>query len=182
MSTHKAIASNVVNNRGGSVVNAGTDYDLNSVLGQRVRSSRTDLGVFGSTVVDGDTVDKVLSAGSFAQLNGIIAKRVTELLAETSNDVLLSGAADPVRRRSIARMEAVRTTLTSTAYRAGKYNVYTGKFEAGYPQVSVDDAMVVAGGVYKDQAANPTRQVPGELVYRTGAKVPVMADYKQKNG
>jgi hypothetical protein len=176
MSTTKSKNSLPVKNNGGSSINVSNGVLSSVGLG-------SSLTVYGSTVVDGTETDAALVGGVFAYNNKRpVAKRVTSTLAAVSNTSLISGAADPARRRSIARMEAVRTTLTSTAYRAGKYNVYTGKFEAGYPQVSVDDAMVVAGGVYKDQAANPTRQVPGELVYRTGAKVPVMADYKQKNG
>lgn len=182
MSTHKAVASNSVKNRGGSAMNSGSDLDINGVIGSRPQSTRTHLGAFGSTVVDGESVDKALLLGEFAQLGDVIGQKVTKLLAGMPNNVLVSCAADPVRRRSIARLEAVRTTLWSTGFRANKFSLFTGKFESGYPQVSVDDAMVVVGGVYQDQAANPTRAVPGELVYRTGAKVPVMANYAAKTG
>jgi hypothetical protein len=179
MSIEKAISANAVVNNGGTALNAGTDFEIDPVLTNRLNSSRSDLGVFGSAVVQGDAVTTSTSSPYFAEVNEVLAKRVS---ATNVNDVLLSGAADPVNRKSILRMEAVRTTLWSTAFRADKFSLYTGKFQAGYPQVANDDAMVTSGGVYQDHAADPTRSVPGELVYRTGAKVPVSADYKAKNG
>lgn len=36
--------------------------------------------------------------------------------------------------------------------------------------------------VSSDEAASPTRSVPGELVYRTGSKIPVQDNYKSKTG
>lgn len=183
MATQKAISANTVINNGGAAMNAGSNLSGGkSVLTERLSPGSTNLGVFGSTVVQNVNNASALTSGAFAKMNPIIGKKVSISFAKVSNNALLSGAADPVRRRSIARLEAVRTTLWSTGFRANKFSLYTGKFEAGYPQVSVDDAMVVNGGVYQDQAASPTRAVPGELVYKTGAKVPVMDNYKPKNG
>lgn len=179
MSTQKAIVSRSVTNNGGSVINGGTDFESKPVFTSRRNSSNTDLGVFGSTVVETLGVTLSVDGASFAKLNEILATRVN---TSNTNDILLSGASDPVNRRSIHRMQAVRTTLWSTAFRADKFSLYTGKFAAGYPEVSVDDAMVVSGGVYQDKAADPTRAVPGRLVYRTGAKVPNQSNYSAKNG
>lgn len=179
MSTQKAVSAKSVVNNGGSVVNGGTDFDFHPVLTSRRTAANTNLGVFGSTVVQGTDVTTSTSSPYFAEVNEVLAERVK---ASNINNALLSGAADPVHRRSIHRLEAVRTTLWSTAYRADKFSWYTGRFVAGYPQVSVDDAMVVSGGVYQDKAADPTRSLPGQLVYRTGAKVPVTSNYSAKNG
>ena len=179
MSIAKAVSSNRVSNRGGTVLNAGTDFELNPVLTNRLQSSRNDLGVFGSSVVQTSTVTTSTSSGDFAVVGDVLAQRIG---STNTNDALINGAADPSNRRSIARMEAVRTTLWSTAFRADKFSLYTGKFVSGYPQVSNDSAMVVSGGVYQDHAANPTRNVPGELVFKTGARAPIMADYKAKTG
>lgn len=178
MSTQKAVSAKSIVNNGGSVVNGGTDFDYHSVLTNRRTTANTNLGVFGSTVVQGTGVATSTSSPYFAEVNEVLAKRVK---SSNTNNVLLSGAADPVRRRSINRMEAVRTTLWSTAYRANKFSLYHGRFVSGYPEVSVDDAIVVSGGVYQDKAADPTRSAPGKLVYRTGAKVPVASNYSAKN-
>ena len=177
MSTHKAISDNAVTNNGGSVLNGGTNYEFKPPITNRRKSSGINVGVFGSTAVAG--VATSTNSTSFAKIGEVLAFRVSSY---NINNVLLSGAADPTRRKSINRMEAVRTTLWSTAYRADKFSLYTGKFQAGFPQVSNDDAMVVNGGVYQDKAANPTRTVPGRLSYRTSAKNPVVVDYKRKNG
>lgn len=177
MSTHKSISDNAVINNGGSVLNGGTNYEFKPVITNRRKSSGINVGVFGSTVVA--EVATSTSSPYFAKVREILAFRVPSY---NVNNVLLSGAADPTNRKSINRMQAVRTTLWSTAYRADKFSLYSGKFEAGFPLVSNDDTMVVNGGVYQDKAANPTRTVPGRLSYRTGAKNPVVVDYKRKNG
>lgn len=179
MSTQKAVSAKPVVNNGGSVINGGTDFEYHAVLTSRRNTANTNLGVFGSTVLQGTDVTTSTSSAYFAEVGDVVAERVRN---NNINNVLLSGAADPVGRRSIHRLEAVRTTLWSTAYRADKFSWYNGKFVAGYPQVSVDDAMVVSGGVYQDKAADPTRAVPGRLVFRTGAKVPTASSYSAKKG
>lgn len=162
-------ATSTVNN-GGVAKNVGTSSVLDNVtLGDN------NVGVFGSTVVDGSDTDKALSAGTFAYNNeDPIAKRVTTSLATVSNTVLRSGALVPSLIRSINKRESFKVVRTATAIRAGYWNIYSGTWST--PPTSTTESPGT------DNAANPTRSVPGELVYRTGAKLPVRDDYKSKTG
>lgn len=133
----------------------------------------SNVGVFGSTVVDNDSASKALSAGTFKYENqSPVSKRVTTALSGVSNTYLRSGAAVPGLVRGIHKLETVRTRRLTTAIRAGAWNIYTGAFSPA-PTVAVDSFAT-------DEAATPTRAVPGELVYKTGAPVPVQDEYKAK--
>lgn len=173
MATKKAINSQPQKNNGGSVINAGTDFEASPVLGYRFNSSNANVGVFGSAVVEGVNTTASLALGDFAQLHSIVARRVSDSLAgNISNSVLLSGASVPGLVRSIHKLEVLRTQRQSTSFRAGNFNLYTGKYNPA-PTVAVDSLAT-------DTAATPTREVPGKLVFRTGAKVPVSSNYKAK--
>lgn len=165
-----AVTASSTKNKGGSVVNGGTTTVLDSVdLGY------SNVGVFGSSVVDGTDTDKALSAGTFSYNNQRpIAKRVTETLSGVANTTLQSGAGQPGLIRSIHKLEVLTTRRLTTAIRAGYWNIYSGSWSTN-PTVATDTLAT-------DDAATPTRSVPGELVYKTGAPTPVQADYKAKTG
>lgn len=178
------VTANSTKNDGGSVLNGGNTQELNSIdLGY------SDVGVFGTAVIDGDDTDKALAAGTFSYNNQKpVAKRVTEELSGVENNYLQTGAGDPGNIRSIHKIEYITTRKLTTAIREGKWNEYSGEFDSGYPEV-VEEAMyhianngTVVDGEPIDDAANPTRTAPGELVYKTGAPVPVRDDYKEKTG
>lgn len=165
-----AVTATSTNNSGGAVINGGTTTILDSVdLGY------SNVGVFGSSVVDGTNTDKALSAGTFSYSNqSPVAKRVTTELSGVSNTFLQSGASKPGLTRSIHKLEVVRTRRLTTAIRAGYWNIYSGSFTTP-PTVAVDTFAT-------DEAATPTRSVPGELTYKTGAPTPVNDNYKAKTG
>lgn len=155
-------------NNSGSVLNGGKTSELASVdLGY------SNVGVFGSSVTDGTDTDKALSAGTFSYNNQKpVAKRLTKKLSGVNNDYLSSGAAVPENIRSIHKLEVSRTRKLTTAIRAGEWNMYSGKWSTK-PSVVVDTLST-------DNAASPSRSVPGELVYKTGAFDPVQDTYKPK--
>lgn len=168
-----AVTTSSTNNNGGSVLNGGSTAELNSVdLGY------SNVGVFGSSVADGTDTDKALSAGTFSYNNqSPVAKRLTKELSGVSNTYLQSGAAVPGNIRSIHKLEVLRTRKLTTAIRAGEWNIYSGKFGTA-PSVVVDTLAT-------DDAANPTREVPGELQYMAGETshtvlTPTLDDYKEK--
>jgi hypothetical protein len=165
-----AVTTTSTKNQGGAVVNGGTTSILDTVnLGY------SDVGVFGTAVIDNNSADKALSAGTFSYNNqSPIAKRVTGELSGVANTVLQSGADQPGLIRSIHKLETLRTRRLTTAIRAGYWNIYTGAFSPA-PTVAVDSLST-------DEAATPTRSVPGELVYKTGAPTPVQDNYKAKTG
>lgn len=156
---------------GGSVAKASSTSLLDGVS-----VSRYNDVVFGSVVVDNDDANKALSTGTFAYDNeSPIAKRVTTSLCGVNNSVLESGAAQPSLIQSIHKIQSVTTRKLTKAIRQNKFNEYNGEFDSGYPQVSVDTFLT-------DNAANPSRAVPGELTYKSGSPNPVNDDYKEKTG
>jgi len=179
------VTANSTVNNGGTAVNVGTS----SVLDSR-SLGRDDLGVFGSTPVESateDYADKALGAGTFKSENqrGVI-QRVTKTLAGgVSNDFLTHAADDVSNARSIARQEVVTTTRTTTAIRAGEWNIYSGDWGSD-PTTATDAFWDNAGNTTSatstDQAASPTRSTPGELTYKLGQPSPVSVDYPAKNG
>ena len=173
MATQKAINANVQKNNGGAVISAGSNLQVKPVLGGRFNSSRANSGVFGSTVVLGVNSSASLSSGEFAKIHKIVAPRITTTLAGTvSNTSLLNGADVPGIIRSINKLEVLRTRRSTTAIRAGNFNIYTGQFSVA-PTVAVDTLRT-------DNAATPSRSVPGKLVFKSGSLVPVSVNYKPK--
>jgi hypothetical protein len=165
-----ASTSSSTDNNGGTIKANGSGSGTFNAS----KTAQNKTGVFGSTVVDNNVADKALSAGSFAYNNARpIAKKTTDSLSGVANTVLQSGAADPNGRKSIHKIESVVTRKLTTAIRNNKWNEYSGEWEAGFPQSSTDN-------FGNDDAANPNSSVPGELTYKTGAKLPVNDDYKAK--
>lgn len=159
---------------GGAVARGGS---VTSGLLDNVGVARYNTEVFASTVLDNDHANKVLNSGTFAYNDqSPVAKRLTTKLAGgVSNTTLLSGAAVPQNVRSIHKLETLRTQRITTAIRANKYNRYTGAWDAGFPANAVDS-------LNTDEAATPSRSVPGQLTYKTSAPLAVNDNYKAKNG
>jgi len=159
------------NNRG--VVTRGGSVASGKLT--NVGVSRYNTTVFASTVLDNDWADKAVSAGTFAynDSNGVGMRYTTEL-AGVSNNALRSGADVPSLVEGIHRLRVLRTRRFTTAIRANKYNRFTGQFEAGYPVVAVDSLAT-------DNAATPTRGVPGQIVYKLGQPVPVTKNYQSES-
>jgi hypothetical protein len=166
------------NTKGSGARNAGgasTRVSTTSLV-DGVGVSRYNTGVFASTVLDNGSADEAVSAGTFAYNNSRpVAKRVSTTLSGVSNTVLQSGADQPGLIRSIHKLEVLRSRRLTTALRANKYNRSTGAWDAGYPVVAVDSLAT-------DTAATPTRAVPGQLTYMSGANPVTNNDYKKKTG
>lgn len=172
-------------NNGGTAMNVGSS---STVLDNR-SLGRDDQGAFGSKVVSNAVVDyanPALSGGTFAYNNAEpIAVRLTDTLAgSVSNTFLRSGGSDLGSRRSIHRQEKVRTTRTTTAIRAGYWNIYSGTWTTT-PTTAVDNFWDISNDTTSststDEAATPSRSTPGELTYKLGQPAPVSVDYSAKN-
>lgn len=171
-------------NNGGTAINVGSS---STILDNRALGANNQT-VFGSTVVSNavvDYADPALSGGTFAYSNNrpTAVKLTTTLAGSVSNTFLRSGASDLGSRRSIHRQEKVRTTRTTTAIRAGYWNIYTGTWSTT-PTTAVDNFWDIANDTTSststDQAATPTRSIPGELTYKLGQPSPVSVDYPAK--
>lgn len=166
-----AVTATSTVNRGGVAKKAGSS----STVLENVALGDQGVSVSGSTVIDGTDTDKAVSAGTFKYDNQRpIAKRVTTSLATVSNTVLRSGALVPSHLRLLHKRESYKVNKIATAIRAGYWNIYSGTWTTNPTSTTESPGT--------DEAATPTRSVPGELVYKTGAKVPVQDNYKAKTG
>lgn len=157
-------------NKGGTGINTASS----SVLSNSVNLGYEDVGVFGSVVVDGDDTDKAVDASNFANsTQRPVAKRLTSELGGLSNDVLLSGAAQPQLIQSVNKLDTIKSTLQTTAYRDGRWNFFTGQYDAGYPLSSDDDFL-------PDVEARVTRTAPGNFAYKGGNPLPLTESYPVK--
>lgn len=174
-------ATSTVNN--GGVMTANGTVASNVVRSQATAAAQ--VGVYANVVVDNADADKALSAGTFAYNNDTpTAPKITTSLAGVTNNFLRSGANDTTNAKSINKLEVVRTRRTTTAIRNNKWNEYSGEWEAGFPSGAVDAFWNISTGATSatstDQAAAPTKSVPGELVYLQGSPIPKLDDYKAK--
>ncbi len=129
-----------------------------------------------------------MTAGSY------VMKRVTTTLAGLSNTFLRSGAADLSSRRSIHKLETVRTHYVATALRAGQWSIVSGVFSSAL--VTSEDAQTpsttnqfnafdqqagrgATSGIL-DSAANPSQATPGELIIHHGSGLPLNVDYQPR--
>jgi hypothetical protein len=153
-------------NKGGVAVKVGSSSTLTNRPVKGV-----DVGVYGSVVVNNSKSDPALSGGVFAYNNQKpVAKRLTIALATVGNTTLLRGASVPSLQTDINKSESVVTNKTSTAFRNGNFNLFTGKYS------SVTSATDSFGN---DNEARVSRANPGKLVYKLG-KAPVAVAYKAK--
>lgn len=157
-------------NNGGTMASHGTATALDTTS-----PAPEKVGVFGSTPVDNSDANKAVSAGTFAHDHvKPITKRVTTELAGVSSDVLDTTGSNPDLVRSIHKLETLRTRRMTTAIRNNKWNEYAGVWEENYPVVAVDSLAT-------DNAATPTREVPGSLNFLYGAPTASGVNYSSKN-
>jgi hypothetical protein len=169
------IADNVGESFGSKViaqVGTGNQYT------QRVGIS----GAIPGSVVGGETV-----LGYQADSTEWVVKggRVSVTLAGVANTTLIGGAAGPdPTRDSTNQLETTRTNgsldldvLAAPASGINSFRTITG---GGVEKSYIDPAAGDGTTASTDSAANTTRSVPGELVYRTGAAVPKQDNYKSK--
>lgn len=174
--------STLAGGNGGSVTKAS-----NTALLDNVAISRFNTDVFGSTVVDTNDVDS--AGGTLAYNNqSPIAKRLTTKINGSSNSVLRSGALQPALIESVhylriegeGYVDGVRTTKVASAVRSGHYN-FNGMFDNGYPQHS-DDYFLGSNGSSGDNAAKPSRSVPGSLTFKYASPTIQTQAYQAKTG
>ena len=187
---------------GGTVIRGGSNAAGVMTKSLSLAEIADDQGQsFGSKVVANDGtgnqytdrvgVGKAVSGGTLAYQAGatewvVKGGNVSTTLGGVANTTLIGGQAgpDPVRD-NIAQLETTRDygvlDLDVLATPASGYNSFRTITGGGVQKNFINPA--VAGGATNssDSAANTTRAVPGELVYRTGAANPKQDDYKAKD-
>jgi hypothetical protein len=172
------VTSSSTRNNGGAAKRVKNTYLLDGLS-----VSGSTVGFVGSKVVVGVNTFKGLASGVFGyNSNAPVAKRYSITLSGYPNSVLRSGALVPSLIKGVHKVESVITLLQTTAIRAGKLNLYTGKFDVGYPELSNDTGtsgtgkmLVDSSGQYRDTATKS----PGRLTFRTGSKLPVNNSYEK---
>ena len=130
-------------NNGGSVLSTTSS----SVMNQVSVGTESDQ-LYMTTPVSGVDSTTALGGGTFAyNSSSPVAKKLTTMLSGVSNDVLLSGAAQPGLRSAVHKIEGITTSKVTTAMRLGHFNYVTGKFDPTTPSgvsdsFGADDAVV----------------------------------------
>jgi len=184
---------------------SGADGTVNTGRGYHIGTSSTTLTTLapGRTIpnsvnapVSGTNINGVNFLGNFATMTpgSYVMKRVTTTLAGLSNTFLRSGGTYASGRRSINKIESVRTTQVASSIRAGNWNIFTGTFSSA-PSTSEDAQTPSANNAFNafdmqngqgatsgilDAAANPSMEVPGELTIHHGSGAPTLFDYKAR--
>lgn len=172
---------------GGAGINLGSgSTELDSVSSKSGRSSTSQ--VFATAVLpdtltsaNNDYAMKALSAGTFAYNNNRpTGMKVSSTISGVSNTFLLKASNKPELTRSIAKQETFHTRKLTTALRANQFNRVTGVWDGGVPTVVSDTpkaADATNTNTTVDMAANPTRALPGRVVYLYGPQKPQAASY-----
>jgi hypothetical protein len=183
MSTQAAVSGNATKNNGATIKKAGAASTTSGpITASRSLIDDAITTQYGSKVVlsSGSTGSSgnVGTANAFTNFaydmvaGRYIMKKNTSHVNGSASTLLTSCAADVGIRRPIPVLETTRAlgsgVLTSWDYETG---VITKGANAG-------DTTSFGS----DHAARPSDAIPGELSYKTGAKLPVADDYKPRNG
>lgn len=161
----------------GDIVNV---TDTNGIVAGPQRITAKDTNTFTTTkpyTSGAGTITYYAGVGNFATMTAgtYVMRKVTTTLAGQANTLLRSGASDFGVRRSIHKLEHLRTRRVASAIRSGYWNIYSGVFSTA-PTVA-DDISTFG----TDEAATPTISKPGELVYRWGKPLPEQDDYQARS-
>ena len=203
----QAVTSGVAKNNGSTIVNAGNvpvttktinDAGFGEVIGDGEgrfkgtpgnRKQRTpSAGNFSAPSNGGVITAK--GSGTFAYDNAkgdFIGVRLTSLINGIANTTLLSGGQG--KGRFTGSIHGLETYYTLPKYTTNADGSYASTSSAGGTATNYIDSAGNGSTASTDSAANPTRAIPGELVYtgtslaRSGSlAVPTQADYASKTG
>lgn len=154
--TCKAINANPVVNNGGLVIDSSSTNLI--AVGTKEQNSPSSATATSGTV-------KAVNAGNYCQINQFILKGVGATTALATVAYAGAGAGNPIPQVSQKIINSRRSVhITSWSYSTG----IATKTANTVDSFGTDFV--------------PTRAVPGELVYTTGAKLPKMDDYKAITG
>ena len=129
-------------------------------------------------------------AGTFNGGDQVIVKVTTDIAGQDpGSSGLVAGASNSAAGPSIHQAAQIQVKLYKTAIRNGEWNPVTAQFDTEPLTVAVsggwnlganvdNSSTLVASGT--DNAANPTQDVPGELVYMDGDSDPTQDEYKAR--
>lgn len=157
-----------VDNNGGSLLS----HNISSSLLNDIAPNAGSNLAYTSGPYNGNDADKAVVGGTFAKnTDSLLAMRSSALV----NAVLVFRSASiyPEYVRSIKYIESRTTSKVASAIRAGKYNLVTGKFAAGFPASSTDS-------FGNDNAARSSYAVPGSITFMVNGKEATTQNYPAK--
>lgn len=158
----------IVDNNGGSVLS----YNISSTILNDIAPNAGSNLAYTSGPKDGSDTDKSTVGGTFAKNTDSLLAMRSNALVNTSL-VFRNASIYPQYTRSIKYIESRTTSKVATAIRAGKYNIYTGKFSVGFPASSTDN-------FGNDEAARVTFSAPGSLTFMVTGKTATTQNYPAK--
>lgn len=178
----------MIKNDGGTIKGNGTT--TNKKFQKIVVNSRPESIFYkGSTVILNNKTKKALDQGVFAKnTKQPIAKKITKQVNIVDNNYFVSGALKPNLIRSVNKaqicglpsingstcQDGTRTRKLTTAIRNNKYNIFSGKFDQGFPETQ-DDIFQT------DNAVSFSRNDSGVLTYKKPLSVET-TNYSKKTG
>ena len=181
MATTTAVTGNAVKNDGGTVAfaNAGTSTritnspDLTTMagdkgpMGSRVAGPETNATIAAGTDTKGTFAP--VSGGQFGKLRAsqyVVRTATTHIANVAYANGVFAGADYGLGRYPVPKESTKTIHISDWSYITGAATV----------------AGVSTNPFGTDQAARPTRSVPGELVYMATGNLPTQADYPAKTG
>lgn len=167
------ISGSGIRNRGGTVLNAG---NVSSAYWDSlsVRNAALNATVTTCTPVSGVATGniKAYGAGTFiySDRDEFVIRGVSNKLSGVATSIIRIPASDYERR-------LINTFKSDTRWHITSWNYVTGAPTYGGSRGAAVYTKDVADTNLTNGEPAPTRAVPGELVYRTGAPLPVQDDY-----
>ena len=183
------ISGSTTRNNGATVLNGGNVDSTNAVTNSdTLMDVLHKAGAYGGKVLastgtkfkPGVTTSKgsgTLAYQPAASDPQFLLRGYSTKVNNVSNTILQSGSSDKAGRRAINPIVKTHDyNITSIDYVTGIATKH-GSAGAVKNYVKMDGTTAAT-----DDAANPTRAIPGELVYMYGALTPKQDDYKAKTG
>lgn len=173
MSSQTVIGSGSTNNDGGKILGGGANVSGRWGVLSIVNS--IDANRATATPLSSSWTEKVFSGGAYGTMTAgkYVARLVnTELAGDTTKNIRLP-ASDFYRTPYNKFISYNRLHITSWNHLTGAATKGGNAGDAVYlKSITPSSANLTTGEAF------PTRAVPGELVYRTGAPAPVQNDYQ----
>ncbi len=173
-----------VNNDAGTIKAAG------AVASTRFQATNLVQPYHFVTIVSG-VDNRAVREGTFNNNADItIMGQKTDLAGNANTELSNSASNSANLAKSIKQIVKIKTRYVKTAIREKRWDEYNGVWLSGDPTVANrgawsirnsndGGALVRTSGI--DDAANPTRLVPGELQYHDGSKTIKQDDYKERS-
>jgi len=178
----QAVTSGAPVNNGGTIKKAGNaNTTTGPITVSRTLADDAWRSPYGSNVTQAVSPGSSGNIGTFSAFTNFnhqnvpgeyIMRKRTRYVNGSANTLLTSCASDVGIRRSIPKLETTRVL--------GSGYLTSWDYETGAITKGANAGEVASFG--NDDAARPTDAIPGELAYKTGAKLPVEDDYKPRTG